>query len=424
MENNNKQFCTKCGAELEEGQEFCCQCGQNVKIANSSSNRKEKDIAVVSLILSIMGFLTGFFYVGIAFDIISIILAIIIFVKSKSKPIKINSAVASTIISTISLILCIVMFWPTTPSKELLNDVKEHYSNGEYQKAIDIANDLIEKYPDEKEVKKAKEIILDSNNALAEELLTTQKRELGLKNWDKVIEINEKIVNISSDEKIIDMSKENAVAATEEIKKSDIENIDKAYSSKDYNTVVKLTREFTTKYPDTEEAKSVKKRLEDAKITITDNGKKSIEKLNDEYDTVQNLTWYFPKSKPKYVDTRSAVYVYLAEPDYGEPYLRWVMSYTGNEWIFFDKVTISVDGQKYYKTFKYNGILRDNDTEVWEVADFIVTNKDRTILEKIANSEETIVRFEGNYTYDKKVSGSEKQGIKDVLNAYDYVCIK
>ena len=52
----------------------------------------------------------------------------------------------------------------------------------------------------------------------------------------------------------------------------------------------------------------------------------------------------------------------------------------------------------------YNGSLDETDIELFR---------------KIADSKETIIRFEGNYRYDLTVSESDKNAIRDVLELYD-----
>lgn len=101
-------------------------------------------------------------------------------------------------------------------------------------------------------------------------------------------------------------------------------------------------------------------------------------------------------------------------------WLKLQYRYTGDSWIFFDSVTIVIDGEKYTKTFGYNEVDRDNDTEVWEWVHVNPTSSDIDMLWKIANSKETIVRFQGDTKhYDMTVSSADKKGIKDVLTAYE-----
>jgi len=88
-----------------------------------------------------------------------------------------------------------------------------------------------------------------------------------------------------------------------------------------------------------------------------------------------------------------------------------------------DKIIINVDGEKYTKTFEYGEIERDNDYgDVWEYVDMSVSESDKALLKKIANSKKTVVRFEGDqYHYDKTITQNEKYGITDILTAYDYL---
>lgn len=145
----------------------------------------------------------------------------------------------------------------------------------------------------------------------------------------------------------------------------------------------------------------------------------AIAALQTETDKVEGITWYKPSTYPRYADTRSYILPYIGKNN-SSTWLRLQFHYTGNNWIFFQNITIAVDGNNYYKTFGYGDVQRDNDTEVWEWVDIAPTNADIEMLEKIANSTETIVRFQGdNYYYDLTVKDSDKTAIKQVLLAYE-----
>lgn len=148
--------------------------------------------------------------------------------------------------------------------------------------------------------------------------------------------------------------------------------------------------------------------------------KKALAKLNKTYDKVEGISWYKSKNEPYYADTRSFVLPYIGVNDSGSKWLRLVFHYTGRDWIFFDKVTITVDGEKYYKEFDYFDVDRNNGGgNVWEWADISPTSNDIEMLKAIAASSETIVRFQGDtYHYDLTVKSSDKTAIKDVLDAY------
>ena len=149
-------------------------------------------------------------------------------------------------------------------------------------------------------------------------------------------------------------------------------------------------------------------------------GKAAYAKLNKKYDKVEGITWYTSKTAPYYADTRSYVLPYIGMRDGGVKWLRLVFHYTGSDWIFFDRLTIMVDGEKYYKVFDYYDVVREvGGGKVWERADISADGTDIELLKKIADSNETIIRFQGdNHYYDLTVKGSDKTAIKEVLEAY------
>ncbi len=159
------------------------------------------------------------------------------------------------------------------------------------------------------------------------------------------------------------------------------------------------------------------------KIAKTEGAKKAkaaFSVLKSDYDKVQNITWYQSSARPYYADTRSFVLPYIGIQN-GNAWMRLEYWYTGDSWIFWENLTIMVDGKKYYYFAGNFGTERDNDSEVWEYVDKEATEKDIEMLQAIADSEETIVRFQGdNYHYDLTISASDKKAIQSVLTAYEY----
>lgn len=190
--------------------------------------------------------------------------------------------------------------------------------------------------------------------------------------------------------------------------------------------VICLANLIINYYPDSAECSTATEKKDAANTAIKEAGEAALQNLNTSYDQVQQLTWYQHKTQPQYTDIRTYVYPYIGRSDDGNTWLRVVLNYTDAQtdagWIFFTKVIFSVDGENTTKTFSYNDILRDNDTEVWEVADFEPNASEIELLRSIANSTQTIVRFQGdNYYEDHIVTDEEKSAITDVLTAYDYL---
>ena len=69
----------------------------------------------------------------------------------------------------------------------------------------------------------------------------------------------------------------------------------------------------------------------------------------------------------------------------------------------------------------YYDIVRDNAAyRVWEYIDDEVSSVDEKMLWAIANSEETLVRFEGkDYTHDFTVTDGDRAAIREVMTAYE-----
>ena len=145
----------------------------------------------------------------------------------------------------------------------------------------------------------------------------------------------------------------------------------------------------------------------------------ALEGLVVQVDYQRAIRWYYAPSEPYYADERSFALPYIGA-DASNVWLRLKYHYTGTEWVFFEEVTITVDGTAYEKEFEYFDIQRDNDAEVWEWVDFQPTEDDLAMLRAIAASKQTVVRFEGaSHFFEFTMSGSDKEGITQVLDAYE-----
>ena len=144
-----------------------------------------------------------------------------------------------------------------------------------------------------------------------------------------------------------------------------------------------------------------------------------------ETDAVRGMSFYYPQAFPYYTDYWGADVRCFALPYLGrsgdDVWLRLVCDYTADDWIFFKQITFAVDDERYYKTFNYFDVVRDNAYgDVWEYVDIEVGSSEEELLWAIANSTQTIVRFEGDdYYYDFTVSANDKQAIRDMLTVYD-----
>jgi len=97
------------------------------------------------------------------------------------------------------------------------------------------------------------------------------------------------------------------------------------------------------------------------------------------------------------------------------------LRYFGNNWIFAEKVKIVADDFTW-ESDNLN-FTRDNSSgKVWEYAYLDYNNKEiKELLLKIVNSDETIIRFIGEYYFDLTVTERMKKDIKSLINAIEII---
>lgn len=145
----------------------------------------------------------------------------------------------------------------------------------------------------------------------------------------------------------------------------------------------------------------------------------AIKKLKKNYDDVENITWY---ENPYFVhyNNRNLTSLYIGHQG-STAWLRLKMSYQGDEWIFFKQAYLSYDGNTKEIFFdEYRDKKSDNSGGgVWEWIDVSVSDEVEAFLREFENSKNAKMRLSGKYTRTRTLSLNERQGIKDVLNAYD-----
>ena len=181
-----------------------------------------------------------------------------------------------------------------------------------------------------------------------------------------------------------------------------------------YNMADEDVKKLVTQLPHLEELET---KLAEQKKAAAD---AALAKMTAEVEEVRGMTFYYSKVWPYYSDTRSYVLPYIGTTK-DDTWLRLVYHYTGDDWVFFTNVTVSVDGENYYRTFSYYDVERDNEYgNVWEWIDLQPDDSDVKMLRAIAASEKTIVRFEGDtYWSDLVVTAEDKAAITEILDTYE-----
>ena len=112
------KYCPKCGAQLADEAAFCDKCGTDLgqpaapPEGGGPVQKGGSGLSIAALILAILGFLTGFLGIGLVLDVIAIVLAVLVFIQAKKKPIKTGMATGGLIVAVLSILLCGVLLGP------------------------------------------------------------------------------------------------------------------------------------------------------------------------------------------------------------------------------------------------------------------------------------------------------------------------
>lgn len=175
--------------------------------------------------------------------------------------------------------------------------------------------------------------------------------------------------------------------------------------SKEYTIVKDLVSKYETEQQEKAEAEK-KERLQ------------AVSKLRKKYDDINHITWYENPYFRHYTNTNYTS-IYIGQ-DESSIWLRLMMSYEGEDWIFFESAYLSYDGNTFNIPFdKYRDKKTENDTRVWEWIDVRVSDDLLAFLRKMVNGKSVKMRLSGKYTNTRKLTNTEIKAIKDVLLAYD-----
>lgn len=142
-----------------------------------------------------------------------------------------------------------------------------------------------------------------------------------------------------------------------------------------------------------------------------------LRRLDKETDSFNGVTFYKHPTEPRYADDRTYFLPYLAAKGDAVT-MRFQAHYTNDSWLFVTSLSFNIDGE--IRRFPSSTWKRDNDSEIWEWTDVVVNDGIRELLLEIANSNQTIARFDGQQYYDNVTVGSgDKQAIKDMFVAQD-----
>lgn len=143
--------------------------------------------------------------------------------------------------------------------------------------------------------------------------------------------------------------------------------------------------------------------------------------LRRKRDDIRGITWYQDRTSPQYVDSESAIFLYIGSPDGGRPFLRLKIQYVASDWLFIESYLIKADSQTFTIAPGHFAIERDNGYGgIWEWYDTPAEARELRIARAIAESKHAVIRYNGSQYYrDRTITAAEKKAIQNVLLAYE-----
>lgn len=149
--------------------------------------------------------------------------------------------------------------------------------------------------------------------------------------------------------------------------------------------------------------------------------------LRSKYDSFKSVTWYRDQTSPSYLN-RNGFFLEIALGDDGSKAIYLRMRYYADDWLFIRDAEANADGEII--SLHADDFDRDNSGGmIWEWNSIEVSdtgdeylNFNRANLDKIVNSDHTVVRYTGSdYYKDISITDSQKRAMKRVLKAFDAI---
>ena len=203
-------------------------------------------------------------------------------------------------------------------------------------------------------------------------------------------------------------------------------NIDQLLKEKNVSKLKEIEDNLSKYHPESVELKKVKqyraqaeKMIAQEKAAAEKKRLQAVNKLKKKHDDVSGITWYYNPYFTHYNDA-NLTSLYIGKEN-SKVWMILKMSYSGDDWIFFENAYLSYDGNTREISFnEYQDKESDNSGgEVWEWIQVGVDDYLLSFLREMVNGKSIKMRLSGKYTKTRNLSVNEIQGIKDVLLAYD-----
>ena len=149
-------------------------------------------------------------------------------------------------------------------------------------------------------------------------------------------------------------------------------------------------------------------------------------KMTSKVDEVTGIKWIYEKTNKKVIDRHSSkknlFFVYLGQDtEIKRIWARLYMGFIRDDWIFFTKVIINVDGK--IKTLSFNSFEVERDVlgghAIREYIDLPAGNYEE-LIKSMSKGKKVLVRFEGSqYYHDFTMTKEQKTALSNIWRLYE-----
>jgi hypothetical protein len=209
-----------------------------------------------------------------------------------------------------------------------------------------------------------------------------------------------------------------------------LEIIDKAkvlQSKNRFNEAVMLIRNASAVIPVTSDLLVLKNQL--ASLALEEEqraerariakNRSALKSLNIKTDKFNNIKFYTDRSTPYYANY-STFHLYIGKSEGEEPYLRFKVRYSDDDWLFVESTSINIDGEVRDLDVGSDWDRDNGSGDIWEWVDVIATSSHLSLIEEVINSKSAVIRFYGSqYRDDRTITSTQKRALRNVLNAFE-----
>ena len=158
------------------------------------------------------------------------------------------------------------------------------------------------------------------------------------------------------------------------------------------------------------------KRAEEAQLAVYRN---ALKKMRVETDKFNGTKFYTDRSTPYYANN-STFHIYIGKTEGGDPYLRFKVRYSDDDWLFVESASINIDGDVRELDVGSDWERDNGSGDIWEWVDVNANESHLSLVRDVINSKSAVIRYFGSqYRDDRTITSAQKRALQNVLDAYE-----